>query len=189
MLTGGRFEFGIGAGLPHATTQAAQELGLPLRSPAERLAAVSEPIDHFRTVDGDTHTPVLIARRRPPGRALAVKKGDIVTLAASPLTSRTELTQMVTDIRTHAGDRAGDIQFAMNLFVIGDQVPPWTKQFIGADAATLIAHDSLTLLRGDTQETADELQQRREDLGVSYVCVNAAYYEQLTPVVELLTGH
>jgi len=96
---------------------------------------------------------------------------------------------MVTDIRTHAGDRAGDIEFAMNLFVIGEQVPPWAEQFIGADAAALIAHDSLTLLRGDTQEMADELQRRREDLGVSYVCVNAAFYEQLAPVVELLTGH
>jgi len=73
--------------------------------------------------------------------------------------------------------------------VIGEQVPPWTEQFIGADAATLIAHDSLTLLRGNTQEMADELQRRREDLGVSYVCVNAAFYEQLAPVVELLTGH
>ncbi len=36
---------------------------------------------------------------------------------------------------------------------------------------------------------AEELQRRREDLGVSYVCVNAAFYEPLAPIVELLTGH
>ena len=189
VLTGGRFEFGIGTGLPHAITQAAQELGLPLRSGAERLAAVSETIDHLHTLDGDTHTPVLMAAGGPRARALAAEKADIVTLAAGPLTSRTELAQMVTDIRTHAGDRACGIEFSMNLFVIGEQVPPWTEQFIGADAATLIAHDSLTLLRGNTQEMADELQRRREDLGISYICVNAAFYEQLAPVVQLLTGH
>ncbi len=189
VLTGGRFEFGIGTGLPHATIQAAQEFGLPLRSGAERLAAVSETIDHLHTLDGDTHTPVLMAAGGPRARALAAEKADIVTLAAAPLTSRTELAQMVTDIRTHAGDRACGIEFSMNLFVIGEQVPPWTEQFIGAHAATLIAHDSLTLLRGNTQEMADELQRRREDLGVSYVCVNAAFYEPLAPVVELLTGH
>ncbi len=189
VLTGGRFEFGIGAGLPHAATQAAQDLGLALRSPAGRLAAVSETIDHLRTLDGDTHTPVLIAAGGPRARELAAQKADIVTLAADPLASRSAIAQMVTDIRTRAGDRAGNIEFAMNLFVIGEQVPPWTERFIGADAATLIAHDSLTMLRGDTQEMADELQRRRENLGVSYVCVNAAFYEQLAPVVELLTGH
>ncbi|MEO5745748.1 MAG: hypothetical protein ABIQ53_14325 [Terracoccus sp.] len=51
----------------------------------------------------------------------------------------------------------------------------------------MIAHDSLTLLRGVVQEMADELQHRRENLGVSYICVNAAFYEQLAPVGELLT--
>jgi len=70
VLTGGRFEFGIGTGLPHAITQAAQELGLPLRSGAERLAAVSETIDHLHTLDGDTHTPVLMAAGGPgPGHS------------------------------------------------------------------------------------------------------------------------
>lgn len=131
MLTEGRFEFGIGTGLPQATIQAAQELGLPLRSGAERLDAVRETIDHLHTLDGDTHTPVLIAAGGPRARALAAEKADIVTLAAAPL----------------------------------------------------------TLLRGNTQQMAGELQRRREDLAVSYVCVNAAFYEQLAPVVEFLTGH
>lgn len=189
VLTGGRFEFGIGAGLPHANTQAAQELGLPPRSPAERLAAVGETIDHLRTLDGDTHTPVLMAAGGPRARVLAAEKADIVTLAVGALTSRTEVAQMVAGIRAHAGDRAPSIEFVMNLFVIGDEVPPWTERFIGADAATLIANDSLTMLRGNAREMADELQRRREELGVSYFCVNAAFYEQPAPVVELLTGH
>jgi hypothetical protein len=52
----------------------------------------------------------------------------------------------------------------------------------------LIAHDSLTMLRGDTTQMADELQRRRDSLGVSCISVNAAFCEQLAPVVQLLTG-
>jgi hypothetical protein len=35
---------------------------------------------------------------------------------------------------------------------------------------------------------ADELRRRRDAIGVSYVSVNAAFCEQLAPVVELLAG-
>lgn len=189
VLTGGRFELGIGTGLPHTATQAAHKLGLPLQSPTERLTAVSEIIDHLRTLDGNTHTPVLIAAGGPRARALAAEKADIITLAARPLTSRTELAQMVTDIRTHAGDRADSIELAMNVFVVGEQIPPWAEQYIGADAATLIAHDSTTLLRGTTRQMADELQRRRDNLGFTYICVSDAFHDQLAPVVELLTNH
>lgn len=188
VLTEGRFELGIGAGLPHAATAAAEQLGLPLLSPRQRLTAVGDAIDHLRTLDGDTHTPVLVAAGGQRSRALAAEKADIVTLATPPLTPRSELAAMAADIRSRAGDRAERIEFAMNLFVIGEQVPPWAEKFIGADATTLIAHDSLTLLRGTTQQMTDELQRRRDQLGISYICVNAAFQEQLAPVVETLTG-
>lgn len=189
VLTGGRFELGIGTGLPHSASQAAQDFDLPLLSPAGRLAAVSETIDHLRSLDGDTHTPVLVAAGGPRSRALAAEKADIITLAVGPLTSRTDLAEMVTSIRTRAGDRADDIEFSMNLSVVGDVVPPWTEKFIGADAATLIAHHSMSMLSGTTGEMADELQRRRDDLCVSYICVNSTFFEELAPVVEILSGH
>ncbi|MEO5745749.1 MAG: LLM class flavin-dependent oxidoreductase, partial [Terracoccus sp.] len=125
VLTGGRFDFCIGIGLLQTATQAAQQLGLPMRSPAERLAALGEAIDHLRDLDGDTRTPVLVAAGGPRSRALAADKADIVTLAAGPLTGRAEIADVVNDVRTQAGDRADDIEFSMNLFVVGDNVPPW----------------------------------------------------------------
>jgi hypothetical protein len=76
----------------------------------------------------------------------------------------------------------------MNIFVVGDQVPPWIERFIGADAATLIQHDSLTMLRGSPTDIGDELRRRRDTLDVSYVTVNAAFADAMAPVVELLTG-
>ena len=76
----------------------------------------------------------------------------------------------------------------MNLFVVGDQVPPWVRGFIGVDAEQLIAADSLTILRGNVDEMADELRRRRDALGVSYISVNEAFVEQFAPLVERLTG-
>jgi len=119
---------------------------------------------------------------------MAATKADIITFATGPLTTCDEIAQMVTEVREHAGKHAQQIELAMNLSVIGEQIPPQTQQFIGADAATLIAHDSLTMLRGTTTQMADELQRRRDRLGVSYISVNAAFSEQLAPVVEQLTG-
>jgi len=187
VLTGGRFELGIGTGRPEVR-QSAQELGLRYGSAAERLAQVGQTIDRLRELDGPAHTPVLMAAGGPKARALAATKADIITFATGPLTTRDEIAQMVNEVREHAGERAEQIELAMNLFVVGEQIPPRTEQFIGANAATLIAHDSLTMLRGSTIQMTDELQRRRDRLGVSYVSVNAAFCEQLAPVVELLTG-
>ena len=47
--------------------------------------------------------------------------------------------------------------YALNLFVVGEVVPPWIEQFIGADAATLIERDSLAMVRGTPRQIADEL--------------------------------
>ena len=93
---------------------------------------------------------------------------------------------MAADVRKHAGDR--DVTLALNLFAVGDgDLPPWTEQMTGSNAATLRAHDSLALLPGSTpQAMADELQRRRDALGVSYPSVNAAFLEPMAPVVELL---
>jgi probable F420-dependent oxidoreductase len=187
VLTEGRFELGIGTGRP-AARQFAEQLGLPYGSASERLDQVGNVIDHLRELDGSAHTPVLMAAGGPKARALAAAKADIITLASGPLTTRHEIAQMVTEVRDQAGERADKIEFAMNLFVIGEQIPPWTEKFIGADVATLIAHDSLVMLRGSPTQMADELQRRRDELGVSYVCVNAEFFEQLAPVVDLLSG-
>jgi alkanesulfonate monooxygenase SsuD/methylene tetrahydromethanopterin reductase-like flavin-dependent oxidoreductase (luciferase family) len=184
ILTGGRFELGIGTGRPE-TRDWTRELGLPYGSAVERLRSISETIDHLRGLDGDRHTPVLMAVRGAMALVLAAAKADIITLATGALATRGEVTHMVTDVRALAADRADEIEFAMSLFVVGDQTPPWTERFIGADAATLIANDSLTMLRGSAPEMADELQRRRDALGTTYISVNAAFYEQLAPVVEL----
>jgi alkanesulfonate monooxygenase SsuD/methylene tetrahydromethanopterin reductase-like flavin-dependent oxidoreductase (luciferase family) len=188
LLSGGRFELGIGTGRPEAAQEAVDLLGQPVTSPAQRLAQVEQTIDELRALDGDRHTPVLVAAGGPRARALAAAKADIFTLATGPLTSREEVARLAADVRGAAGERAPVLEFAITIFVVGDEAPAWVQRFIGADAATLIAQDSLVILRGGAQEMADELQRRRDTLGCSYIIVNGIFIEEFAPVVELLAG-
>ncbi|MFC4942319.1 LLM class flavin-dependent oxidoreductase [Pseudonocardia sp. GCM10023141] len=187
VLSGGRFDMGIGTGLP-SMKASAERIGQPYGDGADRLARLEATIVQLRELDGEARTPVLVAAGGPKARALAGRVADIVTLAAAPLATREEVAASAAEVRSAAGDRAGDIELAMNLFVVGDEVPEWTKGFIGADAATLIEHDSLVMVRGSVAEMCDELQRRRDVLGVSYISCNAAFVEQFAPVVERLTG-
>jgi alkanesulfonate monooxygenase SsuD/methylene tetrahydromethanopterin reductase-like flavin-dependent oxidoreductase (luciferase family) len=189
VLTGGRFDMGIGTGRPEVAEQAVELFGQPRTTPAQRLAQVEQTIDCLHELDGDRHTPVLVATGGPRARALAAAKADIVAVAAGPLASRQDIVRAVGELREAAGQRADQIELQANLFVVGDEMPEWTTRFLGADAATLIAHDSLVMLRGETpRRMADELQRRREAFGVSYISVNVAFMEQMVPVADLLAG-
>jgi alkanesulfonate monooxygenase SsuD/methylene tetrahydromethanopterin reductase-like flavin-dependent oxidoreductase (luciferase family) len=187
VLTGGRFELGLGTGLPSMREQA-QELGLGYRSGAGRLAQLTETIEHVLALAPDRPVPVLIAAGGPKARALAAANADIVTLADPALTGRAQVADHYAEVLAGAGDRAEHIELAMNLFVIGDQVPAQLRGFVDVDAATLVAHDSVAILRGTPIEMADELRRRRDAMGVSYIVVNGLFTDQLAPVVERLAG-
>jgi alkanesulfonate monooxygenase SsuD/methylene tetrahydromethanopterin reductase-like flavin-dependent oxidoreductase (luciferase family) len=188
MLTGDRFEMGIGAGRPGMEAELAQ-LDLPFGSPAERLARVSRTIDALRDLDGPNHhTPVLVATGGPRSRALAAVKADMVTFATGPLTPRGEVAAMSADLRARAGSRAADIELVANLVAVGEELPADIERMTGVDAATLRASDSLSVLRGGTRAMVDELQRRRDEVGTSYIAVNVAFMHALAPAVEALTG-
>lgn len=187
VLSGGRFDMGIGTGRPEVAEQAVELFGQPRTTPAQRLAQVEQTIDCLRELDGDHRTPVLIATGGPRARALAAARADIVALGTGPLASRHDMARAVADLREAAGERADQIELQTNIFVLGDEMPEWTARFLRTDPATLIAHDSLLMLRGTSpRQMADELQRRREAFGISYISVNAAFMEQMVPVAELL---
>jgi len=189
VLTGGRFDMGIGTGRPEVAEQAVELFGQPRTTPGQRLAQVEQAIDCLRELDGDQRTPVLVATGGPRARALAAAKADIVAVGAGPLASRQDMARAVAELREAAGERADQIELQTNIFVLGDEMPEWTTRFLGTDPATLIAHDSLVMLRGDgPRQMADELQRRREAFSVSYISVNAVFMEQMVPVAELLAG-
>jgi alkanesulfonate monooxygenase SsuD/methylene tetrahydromethanopterin reductase-like flavin-dependent oxidoreductase (luciferase family) len=188
VLTGGRFELGIGAGLPHVAERGVELLGNQPTTAGQRLALVGQTIDELRVLDGGSHTPVLMAAGGPRSRAVAAAKADTITLAGGPLATRDEYRALADDVRTLAAGRADDLEFACPVFVVGDEAPPWALQFMGTDMATLIARDSLRILRGTPRQMADELLRRRDDLGISYSSVNAEFLKEFAPVIELLDG-
>jgi probable F420-dependent oxidoreductase len=187
-LSGGRFEMGIGTGRPEAAQEAVQLLGQQPTTGAQRLAQVEQTIEDLRALDGEHHTPVLMAAAGPKALAVAAAKADIVTLALGATASREDVAGRIAELEAAAGDRAGAIELMAPIFVIGDEAPLWAQRFLQADMATLIERESLLILRGTVREMADELERRRDRLGISYVSVNAAYIEPFAPVVELLAG-
>lgn len=187
-LTEGRFEFGIGTGLPHTVAQGADLLGGAELTARERLERVAETVRRLRALDDERRTPMLVAAGGPRARELAAREADIVTLATAPSTSVAEIAELADDVRRRAGDRADEVEFAANLVVVGDEVPPELQRWVGGDVEELTRQDALTVLRGDAAAMGDELMRRREATGISYVLVNGTFADRLAPVVADLAG-
>jgi probable F420-dependent oxidoreductase len=184
-LTGDRFELGLGTGRPQAADEAGQ-LGVPWGSGAQRLERVRETVAAVRERDGDRRIPVLVAASGPRALALAAAEADTVTLAAPPETPREQVQAMADRVRELAGPRAAELELSMNVFVVGDELPPWMAAVVADPAA--LSGDTLAFLRGSPPEMADELRRRRDTLGVTYFGVGEAFAERFAPVVELLAG-
>jgi alkanesulfonate monooxygenase SsuD/methylene tetrahydromethanopterin reductase-like flavin-dependent oxidoreductase (luciferase family) len=184
VLTEGRFELGIGTGRPGIEDELRQ-LGLPVLTPAERLAQVREAVRSLRELDGpDLHTPVVLAVRGPKARALAVELADTVTFAAMPGDdSRAGIERMAADFRA-----IRDVELALHVPVVGDAVSPFMAS-PDTDPAALRAVDSLLVLPSDPAAAIEEILRRREESGFSYFVIGANAADVLAPVVAELAGH
>ncbi|WP_240977262.1 LLM class flavin-dependent oxidoreductase [Planctomonas sp. JC2975] len=179
MLTGGRFEMGIGLGRPGIET----EQGLPKVSGAERLRRVQETISVLRELDGpEQRTPVVMAVRGPRSRELAAEVADTVTFVLDAGDDRVLIERSV---REFAAGR--DIELAQHVGVVGDARAAFMAA-PGTDTAALRAADSLFRLPDDPSAVVDELQRRREEIGLSYYVFGAAFAELLAPAVGQLAG-
>jgi len=182
MLTGGRFELGIGTGRPGIEDEL-RELGMPVESPVARLARVRETVTRLRDLDGrDLHTRVVMAVRGPRALALAGEIADTVTFALMPGEDRAEITELV-----RAFDPAGDRELSQHVAVIGDRVAPFMAP-PDTDPVALRAADSLAILPDDPVAAGEELQRRREEIGFLYFVFGADVADTLAPVVAELAG-
>jgi alkanesulfonate monooxygenase SsuD/methylene tetrahydromethanopterin reductase-like flavin-dependent oxidoreductase (luciferase family) len=183
VLTEGRFEMGIGTGRPGIEDEL-RELGMPVAAPSDRLAEVQAAVAVLRKLDGaDGHTPVVLAVRGPKARALAAEVADTVTFALMPGDDRDEITRVVRDFRP-----ARDIELAQHVAVVGDERAPFMAP-PDIDPVALRAEDSLAILPADPAAAAEEIQRRREEIGLSYFVFGANAAATLAPVVAELAGH
>lgn len=182
VLTGGRFEMGIGTGRPGIADQL-RELGLPAVPANQRLSQVRDVVTALRELDGaDRHTPVAMAVGGPKAQALAAELADTVTFVMPQTESRAETTRRVRDFDNRRG-----VELALHVPVVGDSVAPFMAG-PDTDAAAARAADSLAYLPSDPAAAAEEILRRRAEIGFSYFVFGAGVADVLAPVVAELAG-
>ena len=211
VLSGGRFELGIGAGRP-AAAEDNRMLGIPFDSGAVRVARLAESIALIKALlSGQTVSatgpqysaadaqvsPRPLQQRRPPilvaaGKRrlaeLAAREADIIALGIPPTETEAEITERIGWIREAAGSRFDQLELNLNLMAVGQQVPRWISSQMGLSAEGLARAGAVSALTGTTDEMIETLQRRRESLGISYIAVGDEMMEGLAPVVERLAG-
>ena len=210
-LSGGRFEFGIGAGRPTAGADN-RMLGIPFDAGGVRVARLAESLaliapllagerasatgPHYAAADAAI-SPGPLQRPRPPiliagsGRrilTLAARAADIVALGVGPDASEAVVAEKIGWLREAAGERFGQLEININLMAVGGQVPRWIAAQFGVDAAALARSGAVPVLDGSTEEMCTTLERRRETLGISYIVVSDELMEALAPVVARLAG-
>ena len=210
LLSGGRFELGLGAGIPMPEDN--QMLGIPFdrgRVRVDRLAeslglikrlwageTVSAPGPHYAAAEAsimprpvqDPRPPILIAGGGPRLLGLAAREADAVGLAIQPTDPRQAVEAKVAQLRSAAGDRFDDLELNVNLMAVGDQVPGHLRMRMGLTASGLAQMGAFPALVGTVDEMCETLLGWRETVGISYVMVGDELMEALAPVVERLAG-
>lgn len=211
LLTGGRFELGIGPGRAGVEREfptigiADQGAGARVDRLEEALAIISGllrrgHVDHagahytardvtlFPALDDATRPRLFVSAAGPRMRRLAARYADTIALGIGPTETPAQLRERLATIRQAAGDRAGQIELAINLTAVGDEVHPSVRQWLKLDDTALRQSESPTMLLGTVDEMAAKLQRTREEFGISYIAVADSFMESLAPVVARLAG-
>lgn len=149
------------------------------------------------------HPPFLLGGGGRKMLRLAAREADIVhinydlregrinpKLVHTGMSGATE--QKVAWVREAAGDRIDAIELAITVFfatVTDDRAAVAASLASGIEAAPQQVLDMPHFLIGTVDEIVEQLVERRERYGFSYVVMPGAMAEQLEPVVERLAGN
>jgi probable F420-dependent oxidoreductase len=211
LLSGGRFELGLGAGRPDAAAEN-RMLGLAFDAGSVRVARLAESIavlkallagertsrqgQHYQLADAEIsplglqqpRVPILIAGAGRQMLNLAAREADIIALGLPLDASKAMLGERVDWIREAAGDRFADIELNINLMAVGDQVPRWIASRLQLSARELAERGSPAAVFGMPDDMCAQLVRRRERFALSYALVADELMEAFAPVVERLAG-
>jgi len=205
LLSGGRFELGLGAGRPDAGRDNAM-LGLGFDPPRTRVSRLIDSVSIIKrllageTVDHESeHYSIKQASIvpwgvEPPtikllvagaGRrmiTLAGQQADILALGIPPQTTGEVIAEPIEWLRTAAAARPVEIN--VNLMAVGDLVPHYLSGRI--DVPALAEQGAVSVVTGSREQMADQLRERREQLGINYFVVGDELMDAFAPVVQLL---
>jgi probable F420-dependent oxidoreductase len=221
VLTGGRFELGIGAGW---MTTDYQQAGMALHRPAVRIERLAEALRVLRalwsdapcTFDGAHYRvagldgrpspltpggpPIVIGGGGERVLRLAAREADVVgvnvNLAAGVIDSRAigfgtagATDEKLSWIREAADGRDPEVHVRIHLAMVTDDRDRVIEQL--APAFGLSAAQALETphaLIGDVSQICDQLVERRERWGISYLGLSADQLEPFAPVIARLAG-
>lgn len=166
VVTANRFEPGFGAGLDPG-------------SAAEKRERLNALLEMVREEFADAR--ILVAASGQLGLELAARFAQTVALSLPPAASDAEIQERVGLL----GGAADSIEVNYSLTAVGDVPAPWLARQ-GLDVHALRAAGAASVLWGDADAMCEQLEQRRETLGISYWTVPAAFAEHLAPVVSTL---
>jgi probable F420-dependent oxidoreductase len=217
VLSGGRFELGLGAGVNEEDFRTA---GIPFGTPGERVARLAETIGIVKAllsgqdvpaggsieVPAGTrfspppvqrpHSPLLVAGAGKRILSLAGREADIVALGGDPSEGEDAITEKIAWVRAAAGARFGQIELALSLLAVSGGADPAAEArardrvrgYMRVDLDTLIEARVPTVLTGSPEEMGAQLRGLRERLGISYVTVPGDLMESFAPVAAELSG-
>jgi probable F420-dependent oxidoreductase len=211
VLSGGRFELGMGVGRPGADDDS-RMLGVPFESGAVRVERLAESLPLLKALlSGETATaggphytsrtaqitprpvqqprpPILVAASKRRLLELAAREADIIALGIAPTEPEAGIVERTTWIRNAAGSRFDRIELNLNLMAVGQTVPRWIASQMHLTAEGLARSGAISALTGTDDEMVETLERRRERLGISYIVVGDELMDALAPVVERLAG-
>lgn len=208
-LSGGRLELGLGSGHMKSEFDAA---GLPWQPYGERVERLEATVDALDRLFADEEwgydtrqhprPPLLIAGTGHRLLELAARRADIVGYGGTlqvkgqppgtlRLATAAEMDERVRFFRAHAGGRADGVEASIlvqQVAVTNDRRGAAERIVAELDPGLTVEQvlDVPTLLIGTIEQIAQQLLERRERYGFSYVCVHEGSMDALGPVIRLL---
>ena len=181
-LSSGRLELGIGAGRPGGERDAAA-LGLAWGRAGERVTQVEATLTAVRT-DVDPAPAIVIAGNGDRMLGIAGRFANTLALPAPPTADIAAITAQADRARS----LAGDLELALQITGVGDDIPEWLRRQMGLTPEGLRDSGAAAMLSGDVDRDADTLERLRDQTGVSYFTVPGDLAARLAPLVARLTG-
>ena len=119
---------------------------------------------------------------------LAGREADIVAFGIQPTATEVDLAARIDLLKSAAGGRFDQIEMNLNLMGIGTRIHPWLVHRLGLTAERLQELGAVSCLFGTVDEMCDQLESRRDRLGISYLLVGDAFIDDFAPVVNRLSG-